>query len=208
VYVSKPNNTFFDLSLLEAMNLPVFVDIGWKDYYLQFITIEQDQTRKSYKYAMFFKLVRKKDIISITQTPNLYDTLRDEVTKNWPFREKLLTAINEIIEYKEQELDKWCSFSQYLSSPFPIIRNQEQLNAALSHLELEEALPLSDFKNRVEKAKKLKNLISEISRVFTYEWHYRILKAPTGLDIMFRGYVYNKLCSSSKQFKRLSKHDM
>jgi len=202
VYVSTPSNTFFDLSLLKAMNLPVFVDIGWKDYYLQLITVDHDHNRKSYKYAMFFKLVHKKDIISITQTPNLYDTLREGVTKHWPFKKKVVAAINDFTEFNDEEIDKWSS-EEYISSKC-LIGDQKQFTAALSYLGIEEDLPLSDFKNKVEKAQTLKYLVNKLAREFTYS-SYKILEAPEEFENMFRGYVYNHLRSNSKEFKRLSR---
>ena len=187
VYVSTPSNTFFDLSLLKAMNLPVFVDIGWKEHYLQLITVDHDDSRKSYKYAMFFKLVHKKDIISITQTPNLYDTLREGVTKHWPFKKKVVAAINNFTEYNQEEIDRWCSFDQYLRFPFPIIQGQEQLTAALEYLGLEEDLPFLDFKNKLKKAKKLKDLVSKTAFDLNYRY-CKILEAPEEFEHMFRGF--------------------
>lgn len=180
VYISKNNIPFFDLSILtKGHNIPVFVDIGWKEHYLQFITIETRDEEHSYKYALFFKVVLKKDIILIAQNPRSYDAIREEVLEHWPLTEELSKLVYE----RERVGNAMFELHDELNGHQHLLETQAQLDAALEYRGVKQILTLEEFKNTMKAVSELRSGIRSMK-------HYSsiVLEAPFRFKRMFKDY--------------------
>ncbi len=175
---------FFYSTYFERQNIPVFLDVGWKDHFLQFC-FSQPNNNSTYQYSLLFKVVNKKDILSIINEENIYENIRAEIEDLCPITKELKDKIIEIESMIESfdKIKKQIDAVTQINRSMKNATNEKQIKAAIKYYAVQKALDItcvdeieSSYTKLEKYSKRATELLRELSNVKKRDvpWQFHI----------------------------------
>jgi hypothetical protein len=179
--------TFFYSTYLEEQNIPVFLDVGWNDHFLQFC-FSQPNNNSTYQYSLLFKVVNKKDILSIINEENIYENIRAEIEDLCPITEEVKDKIIEIESMTESfdKLKKQIEAVTQIKRSMKNATNEEQIKRAIKYYAVQYALDITSADQLEGRYTKLKKECKKATELLRGLSNIQIRDVPWQFHIFFK----------------------